>query len=800
MKLTDCLPPPLCLKDRNGQAVPPVRPGDADRKEHSGFVVIRLARDIAVEGDDLASLARQYKLSGLAGILDELEIQATRRVVRSLKPEEIQALEGRAAQSAFPPLHSLTSYWRLDLRHRPESLPAVVARLNQLHEVDHAYAEQAVSEPVVNAADDTYAAGQGYLDAAPTGIDARWAWTQPNGEGAGVGVVDLEQGWFLSHEDLASKAPTLIYGDNRDGIGTYRGNHGTAVLGEIGADDNTRGVVGVAPSIASLRVTSHYDAATNTNLHVADAIVAAIPAMNPGDLLLLEVQRGADPLPTETDDADFDAIRLAVALGVIVVEAAGNGNNDLDAYTNGAGDTILARGSADFRDSGAVMVGAAESDDTHDRAWFSNYGSRVDCYAWGEDVVTCGYGDLDDGGGVDDQTYTDTFGGTSSASPIIVGAASILQGMYEAASGTRLSPSQMRVLLSNPATGTAQGPTVAGNIGVMPDLHAIIGNTLALVPDIYIRDNVGDTGIVPATGAISASPDVILRPAAVADPTAAFGEGSGAENSNSLGFQAEAGQDNFIYVRMKNRGTTDAINSAARVFWSEVSTLVTPDMWNLIGDTPTVNVPQGDTLVVTDALVWPAADIPATGHYCMVALLDQAQDAAPPLPPGPPSFDWNAFTDFIRAHNNVTWRNFNVVDDLPDPSGDPSALPFLIAGAPDRTRAFDFEIIRRLPERAQLILEIPLAIAGQIAERRMWKFEVDRERMVARILLPALPRLGLCGLKLSAGARHRCQFLVRGGRGLDFRGNGVAIRQVYHDLEVGRVTWEYAARKRDPRN
>jgi hypothetical protein len=40
-----------------------------------------------------------------------------------------------------------------------------------------------------------------------------------------------------------------------------------------------------------------------------------------------------------------------------------------------------------------------------------------------------------------------------------------------------LSPLQMRSLLSDPATGTAQGRGVAGNIGVMPDLRAIIENT-----------------------------------------------------------------------------------------------------------------------------------------------------------------------------------------------------------------------------------------------------------------------------------------------------------------------------------
>ena len=49
-----------------------------------------------------------------------------------------------------------------------------------------------------------------------------------------------------------------------------------------------------------------------------------------------------------------------------------------------------------------------------------------------------------------------------------------------------------------------------------------------LTPDVYIRDSISDTG-EPHTGSISASPDVILRPATVANPQAAYGNGSGTE-------------------------------------------------------------------------------------------------------------------------------------------------------------------------------------------------------------------------------------------------------------------------------
>ena len=658
--------------------------------------------------------------------------------------------------------------------------------------MDRAYREFDVTEPLVNDVDDDYAADQDYLDAAPTGIDARWAWTQPNGEGSGVGVIDLEQGWLPNHEDIVAKAPTLVYGDNRDGINGYKGNHGTAVLAEMIAEDNTVGVVGIAPAVTSVRMVSHYDAATDTALHVADAIAAAIPMMSAGDVLLLEVQRNF--LPTETDDDDFDAIRLAVALGIVVVEAAGNGFTDLDTYVDAVAGQILNRASADFRDSGAIMVGAAESPVPHDRADFSNYGSRIDCYGWGENVVTCGYGNLDDGGGNDDLTYTDTFSGTSSASPIVSGAALIVQGKYEALTATRLSPTQMRALLSDPATGTPQGPNVAGNVGVMPNLRAIIEDTLGLVPDLYLRDNATDTGAIPSAGPISTSPDIIVRPAFVADPGAAFGEGSGQENSMTLGYEVEGGQDNYIYVRIQNRGTTDAVAVTATVYWSEVATLVTPDSWNLVGATAPVDVPQGDTIVVAGPLTWPAAEIPATGHYCFVGMLNHAQDPVPPLP-GPA--DWNGFTALIRNQNNVTWRNFNVVDELPDPSGDPSVLPFLIAGAPDEARVFDLQILRDLPRAARVRLQVPFGLAAKLRRGRLWKMEVDRKQQFAVFDLPPLPRIDLGAIRLGAGARYPSRLIVHGAKGMERGGHGLAIRQVFEKAEVGRVTWQFHVRKEE---
>jgi len=43
------------------------------------------------------------------------------------------------------------------------------------------------------------------------------------------------------------------------------------------------------------------------------------------------------------------------------------------------------------------------------------------------------------------------------------------------------------------------------------------------------------------------------------------------------------GQDNYVYLRVWNRGVNTA-NVTATVYWSPPASLVTPSMWNLIGN------------------------------------------------------------------------------------------------------------------------------------------------------------------------------------------------------------------------
>jgi serine protease len=395
--------------------LPPNVPPPKTTTDLSGFVIVRLTPNLPPgSGANLRDVAQKLDLLDLVRVLDDLAPLTTRRLIISVLPQQLLAMEREAQFSDFRPLHSLTSYWRIDVRGTAIPGRTLVEKLRNIPGVDYAYEELDVTDPAVNPTDDIYSPAQGYLDPAPTGIDARWCWTQTGieGTGAGIGVVDLERGWRIGHEDLAAANPRLIFNGNLAGVGHYTGDHGTAVLGEIVARDNNLGVIGIAPGVTSVSLTSTYDPTTATSLHVADALIAALAVTPAGDVLLLEVQRAV--LPTETDPADLDAIRLAVARGVIVIEAAGNGGRPLDQWTDPTGARRLNRTAQGFSDSGAILVGAATSTSPHDRLGLSNFGSRLDCYAWGENVVTCGKGNLAGGPGHPNANYTHTFGGTSS--------------------------------------------------------------------------------------------------------------------------------------------------------------------------------------------------------------------------------------------------------------------------------------------------------------------------------------------------------------------------------------------------
>jgi hypothetical protein len=351
---------------------------------------------------------------------------------------------------------------------------------------------------------------QGYLDAAPGGIDARFAWTQAGGRGTGVRVIDIEGNWQFSHEDLVQNQGGLVGGTLHPGL-DWR-DHGTAVFGEIGGDHNGHGILGISPDA----VTS---AVSHGTIGSAQAIRQAADRLGPGDILLLEMHRPGPRfnyqqrndqrgyIAVEWWPDDFAAIRYAVGRGVLVVEAAGNGAENLDdVLYNTAGPGFPGGWTNPFnranRDAGAIVVGAgAPPPGTHganhgpdrSRLDFSNFGACVDAQGWGREVTTTGYGGLQGGPGSavpETEWYTDRFSGTSSASPIVVGALACVQGILRARGRIVLSPARARELLR--ATGSPQqdapGRPATQRIGNRPNLRQLITSaTQAVTPWVGVQ-------------------------------------------------------------------------------------------------------------------------------------------------------------------------------------------------------------------------------------------------------------------------------------------------------------------------
>src|SRR5215470_4067992 len=192
----------------------------------------------------------------------------------SLGEGQLREFARRASQTGQAPVPpSFTSYFAIECPAGVE--PEAVARtVTAWSNVETAYVEAGPTPPPLDPSANPRNADQHYEDAAPTGIDARSAWSQV--DGTGVGFVDLEQGWTLDHEDLVAAGITII-----SGVNTIYAGHGTAVLGEVLAVDNTIGDLGIAP-IANARVVSQWrdDSTYNT----AEAILSAAAVMSAGEV------------------------------------------------------------------------------------------------------------------------------------------------------------------------------------------------------------------------------------------------------------------------------------------------------------------------------------------------------------------------------------------------------------------------------------------------------------------------------------------------------------------------------------
>lgn len=338
---------------------------------------------------------------------------------------------------------------------------------------------------------------QTYIGVNP-GVNMEYAWNM-NLKGQGIRVRDVEYGLNKNHEEFHQNPNVRIAPGYtiHSAITADYSEHGTGTFGVVVADHGNYGVSGMAHGVDEMVLFPEYTVQYGYNR--VYAVSLALANSQQGDVVIYEMQTGGatqedeNYVPAEYDAAIWDLTKAASDLGIVVVAAAGNGNQNLDdpAYAS-----YMNRGN-----SGAIIVGAGTPDLQHDRTWFSTYGSRVNVQGWGWNVLSTGYGDYSKIGGDFNQQYT-MFSGTSSATPIVASCVAVLQSYYHSLTGDYLNSAQLIQILQD--TGIPQGPSMEypGNIGPLPNMEAALAyvyvlsrNGVAEKPSFTVYPNPFETEI-----------------------------------------------------------------------------------------------------------------------------------------------------------------------------------------------------------------------------------------------------------------------------------------------------------------
>lgn len=199
------------------------------------------------------------------------------------------------------------------------------------------------------------------------------------------GYVDDVTGWDFVNYDSSVKAGEL----NPNGSGTY---HGTLVTGAAASTgNNSKGMAGADWNVKILPLQALDDDSYGNSNSVARSIRYAIRAR--ADVINLS-------LGSNTPDTIVrDAVREAIAAGIVVVAATGNDGCECMFYP------------ANYPE--VLAVGALNS--SGNRASFSNYGANLDILAPGSNIYTTDWLP-------NNQTSAYGYGsGTSLATPVVSG-------------------------------------------------------------------------------------------------------------------------------------------------------------------------------------------------------------------------------------------------------------------------------------------------------------------------------------------------------------------------------------------
>ncbi len=239
------------------------------------------------------------------------------------------------------------------------------------------------------------------------------------GTGAGAHVYIVDTGIRTTHQEFGGRA-NVVFDTINDGQLDCNG-HGTHVAGTVGG-----ATYGVAKNVSlhSARVLK-----CDGTGQISD-IVGAIDwitanRINPAVVNISITAGGFSPTMRSALDTSF-------ASGVLFTVAAGNAADDACNYSPAGA-------------ANAITVGATWQID--ERAPYSNYGSCVDVFAPGYEIVSAGTAS---------DTATRQLNGTSMSSPLVAGVAAV----YRAANPAASSSTASQAVINAATTGIVTSPGV----------------------------------------------------------------------------------------------------------------------------------------------------------------------------------------------------------------------------------------------------------------------------------------------------------------------------------------------------
>ncbi len=188
-------------------------------------------------------------------------------------------------------------------------------------------------------------------------------------------------------------------------------SHGTHVAGIIGADrTNKLGIKGVADRVLIMGVRAVPDG-DERDKDVANSIRYAVD--NGAKVINMSFGKAYSWDKAVVDDA----VKYAMSKDVLIVQAAGNDNKNIDTAKNFPDRRFLSGDTA----RAYITVGASGWKNDQDlKASFSNYGkTMVDVFAPGREIYST----------IPESKY-DSFNGTSMASPVVAGLAALIRSYY----------------------------------------------------------------------------------------------------------------------------------------------------------------------------------------------------------------------------------------------------------------------------------------------------------------------------------------------------------------------------------